>query len=133
MLLRLTKACTGPSLLMMSVAKTILVAVAVAALFAYALDCSASVSPEEAIQCCQSMPCSSHGHTGEDCCKTMPGMHAPFVQPSAASKIAPRDLQLAVIATAPQIVCPESLGRHDSTTDHSPPANKAPDLTPLRI
>ena len=81
-LLRLTQACTGPSLLMMRVAKTVLVAVALAALFAYALDCSASVTPEDAIQCCQSMPCSSHSHTGEDCCKTMPASHAPFVQTS---------------------------------------------------
>jgi hypothetical protein len=34
----LTQACTGPSLLMMRVAKTILVVLALAALFAYALD-----------------------------------------------------------------------------------------------
>ena len=55
----------------------------VAALAAYAFDCGVATNPEQAMQCCNSMPCSSGGHHGQDCCKSMPAMHAPFVQPSS--------------------------------------------------
>ena len=67
----------------MRFAKQIVMTVLGIALVAYALDCSAMVTPQHAVECCQSMGCSSQGHTSEDCCKTMPAMHAPFVQPSS--------------------------------------------------
>jgi hypothetical protein len=68
---------------MMRFARPILMAVLVAALAAYALDCGAMTSPEQAAQCCSSMPCSPRGHSGQDCCKSMPSLHAPFVQSMA--------------------------------------------------
>jgi len=44
----------------------------------------AATTPEQAMQCCNSMPCSSHGHEhSQDCCKTTQAMHRPFVQPSS--------------------------------------------------
>src|ERR1700758_3303990 len=66
----------------MNQARPILIAALAVALAVYAFDCGAMTTPERAMQCCNSMPCSSQGHHGQDCCKTMPAMHAPFVQPS---------------------------------------------------
>jgi hypothetical protein len=39
-------------------------------------------TPEQATQCCSSMPCMAQGHDGQDRCKSMPFMHAPFVRPT---------------------------------------------------
>jgi len=65
--------------------KPMLLAVVAIALAVYAFDCLAMSTPEQAMQCCDSMPCSSHGHQhSQECCKTMPSMHAPFVQPASA-------------------------------------------------
>jgi len=65
--------------------KPMLLAVVAIALAVYAFDCLAMSTPEQAMQCCNSMPCSSHGHQhSQECCKTMPSMHAPFVQPASA-------------------------------------------------
>src|SRR5215472_11098334 len=80
------------------------VAVLGVALAAYALDCSGMTTPEQAMQCCNSMPCSSQSDHAQDCCKTMPAMHAPFVQPSSTSSIAPPAVQLAVLAVVPQLI-----------------------------
>src|SRR5437667_7630673 len=63
-----------------------LVAALTIALGAFALDCLA-VTPQQAMQCCQSMRCSSHGHHGKDCCKTMPAMRAALGQPASVQKI----------------------------------------------
>src|SRR5664279_6294280 len=67
----------------MRLGRPIFLAVLVLSLATYALDCGATMTPEQAMHCCNSMPCSSHGHDGQDCCKTMPSMHAPFVQSSS--------------------------------------------------
>src|SRR5260370_16928816 len=64
----------------MGLAKPVLRTLLAAALAAYAFDCSAAATPEQAMQCCNAMHCSSHGHHGQDCCKTMPSTHGPFVQ-----------------------------------------------------
>jgi hypothetical protein len=63
--------------------RPVLIGVLVVALGAYAFDCGAMTTPEQAMQCCASMPCAPHGHDGQDCCKSMPSMHAPFVQSAA--------------------------------------------------
>src|SRR5467141_982874 len=69
----------------MRFAKPILQAVVAIALAAYAFECLAMSTPEQAMQCCDTMPCSSHGHKhSQECCKTMPSMHAPFLQPASA-------------------------------------------------
>src|SRR5450432_4498838 len=67
----------------MQFVRTVFLALLVVGLATFAYDCGATVTPEQAMQCCNSMPCSSHGHDGQDCCKTMPSMHAPFVQSSS--------------------------------------------------
>src|SRR5215472_18389957 len=53
------------------------------ALAVYALVCAGMATREQAMQCCDSMPCSSQSNHGQDCCKTMPAMHAPFVKPAS--------------------------------------------------
>jgi hypothetical protein len=71
------------NLVAMKFAKAVLVALVVLFLAAYAMDCDSMATREQAMQCCNSMPCSSQTHhDGQDCCKTMPSMHAPFVAPS---------------------------------------------------
>src|SRR5213076_739767 len=101
-------------------------------LAAYVLDCSGTTTPAEAMKCCQSIPCSSSGHS-QECCETMPQMHAPFVQPSSAH--APSST-LDLIAVLP--VCESSLSLNSAAqlvtadfntlTDTSPPV-----ATPIRI
>jgi hypothetical protein len=65
------------NLIAVSLAKPILLALLVVALPAYAFDCGASTNPERAMQCCNSMRCSSQGHEhSQDCCKTVPTVRA---------------------------------------------------------
>jgi hypothetical protein len=82
----------------MRVAKSVLTAVVICAVVAYVFDCSAMSTPEEAMQCCDSMPCSSHGRSqAQDCCKTMASMHALFVQPSSGQRFSSSPDVLAVL------------------------------------
>src|SRR5215472_10384636 len=64
-------------------ARPVLLAVLTVAFAAYGFDCLAMTTPEQSMRCCRSMPCSSHGHHGRDCCKSMSILHPPFVLPSA--------------------------------------------------
>src|SRR5438270_5074188 len=65
--------------------KPIFVIAFVVALAAYSFDCRAAMTPEQAMKCCDSMPCSSQGQHGQDCCNTMPSAHASFVQPTSVA------------------------------------------------
>jgi hypothetical protein len=67
--------------------KPILVAVLGLAFAAYGFDCSPMMSPDKAMECCDSMNC-SHGMHGEDCCQSAPSVHAPFVQPASMHSVA---------------------------------------------
>ena len=67
---------------MMRVTRAIFMAAVLAALALYAFDCFAASTPDVAMQCCDSMPCPEHSHGGsQDCCQTMPSLHAPFTVP----------------------------------------------------
>jgi hypothetical protein len=85
------------------------------------------------MQCCKSMPCSPQGHAGQDCCNTMPSMHAPFVQPSSGHGV---DLDHVAITAVP---LSGGSPRLDSsacdvlTVDHSPPILYCPSTVPIRI
>ena len=116
----------------MQFAKQIVMTLLGIALVAYALDCSAMVTPHHAVECCQSMGCSSQGHTSEDCCKTMPAMHVPFVQPSTLTIASPA-AQPTVLAVVPHAVRQESSIVRVSSNTQSSPGKMASDLTPLRI
>jgi hypothetical protein len=65
-----------------------------------AVDCEAATTPEQAMQCCKSMHCSSHGRHGQECCKTMPTMPAPFVPPSSVHGASFSPVVFAVMAPA---------------------------------
>ena len=71
----------------MRFAKPILVAVLGLAFAAYGFDCSPMTSPDQAMECCNSMNCSQGMH-GEDCCQTGTSVHAPFVQTAQIHSIA---------------------------------------------
>src|ERR1700737_2814869 len=72
---------SAPSLLGMILLRPILVALIAFALAGYAVDCAPMASSDDAMQCCETMPCASHSaEHSQDCCKTMPSMQAPFVQ-----------------------------------------------------
>jgi hypothetical protein len=109
------------------------VAVVTSTLMAYASDCSAMMTHEQAVECCRSMACSSQGHASEDCCKTMSVTHAPFVQPSSSSSIAPPAVQPAVLAVVPHVIRPDLSRVRFSVYKQVPPGYNASDLTPLRI
>src|ERR1700741_3055495 len=95
----------------MNHARPILIAALALALAVYAFDCGAMTTPEQAMQCCDSMPCSSQAHHGQDCCKPMPAMHAPFVQLSFGHNVPYSPVLVAALTTLD-----ESLGVDSSAS-----------------
>src|SRR5713226_2043269 len=118
---------------MMRLAKPIFLAVLVVALAAYAFDCSAATTPEQAMQCCNSMPCSSHGHHAQDCCKTMAAMHAPFVQPSCVHRVPYCPVVIAELPATGKSHALDSSDRVITAHCHAPPIRYTPAPQPLRI
>jgi hypothetical protein len=116
----------------MRLAKLILLTVLTVTLAAYALDCSAT-TPEQAMACCNSMPCSSQGHHGQDCCKTMPAMHAPFVQPSSVVGISYSPSAAAVLTAFNESHGLDSSAFIVAEHSHAPPLARSQALSPLRI
>ena len=114
-------------------AKLILLAALAVALAAYAFDCGAMTTPEQAMQCCNSMPCSSQGHHGQDCCKTMPAMHAPFVQPSFGHGIPYSPVMVAGLTTFDESHAEDSSARTIAEHSHAPPIVFSPAPPSLRI
>jgi len=109
-----------------------LVAVAIA-LAAYAFDCGAAITPEQAMQCCDSMPCSSHGHHAQDCCKAMPTVHAPFVQPPSVQGVSYSPFVLAVLPATAKSLTLDFPDRVIAAHCHAPPIRYTPAPLPLRI
>jgi hypothetical protein len=72
---------------MMGFARQVILVVLAIAVAAYASDCGGMTTPEQAMQCCNSMRCSSHAHHGQECCKTMPSIQATLGQPSSTQGI----------------------------------------------
>jgi hypothetical protein len=118
---------------MMRLGKAIFLAVAAIALAAYAIDCSAATTPEQAMQCCNSMPCSSHGHHAQDCCKAMPSMHAPFVRPASVHRASSSPLVFALLPTFDKFHAVDCSNRVIAAYCHAPPILRALAPLPLRI
>lgn len=117
----------------MRLVRPIFLAVLVVGLATYAVDCGATMTPDEAMQCCNSMPCSSRGQDGQDCCKTMPSMHAPYVQ---TSSVRGPSFSRILFASMPPSV--ESLDLPHATNIvaaefHSPPIPGPLGQSPLRV
>lgn len=118
----------------MRLAKPALMLVTILALAAYGLDCPLTSTPDEAMQCCDTMACShGHEHSG-DCCRTMPSVHAPFVQAGSAQCARIALAQFAVLA-AMNSSASVDLSTHPILTVHShaPPIPQAAVISPLRI
>jgi hypothetical protein len=103
----------------------------VVALAAYSFDCGAAMTPEQAMRCCDSMPC-SQGEHGQDCCNTMPSAHASFVQPTCTS--------LSFVSVVFAIAQPSSEASDIDSANHvvvarlhAHSASSSPGSVPLRI
>src|SRR5438128_10120184 len=117
----------------MSLFRPILVAVVGLALASYAFDCFAAATPEQAMQCCNSMRCSSHAHHGQDCCKRMPNVRSPFVGASSDRGIS---LSLAAPAVMPargELPVFDFSARIIPAHSHPPPLFSFSASVPLRI
>ena len=124
----------GPSnLVTMRLARLIFLAILTVALAAYALDCGAVTTPEQAMHCCNSMPCSSHGHRGQDCCKAMPTVRAPFVQDSSVHGVSFSPLVFAVLPATDKSHAVDSSNCVIAAYCHAPPIGYASTPLPLRI
>jgi hypothetical protein len=117
----------------MRFARTILVVMIALLLGVYIFDCEAMTTPEQAMKCCSSMPCAPQGHHGQDCCKTMPTMHAPFVQPSTVVRVSFSSIMLAVVTTVSDVFHSARLERTTIAISHAPPIFSPPTVSPLRI
>jgi len=117
---------------MRSAAPTLLAVVAV--IFAGGgSDCLTMATPEQAMQCCKSMPCPRHGHHGTDCCKAMSTGQTPFVQSGSA-----HETFLTFVALGPPPVSSEFRALDSSTSPvaeqcHAPPVAYTSASLPLRI
>jgi hypothetical protein len=117
----------------MRFASRMLVAVLTVALAGYALDCIGMTTPEQAMQCCNSMRCPSHGHQGQDCCKSMPSIHAVFGQPSSLQGVSFSPIALGTAESFHQSEPFASSARVIAEAAHAPPHLDAPAPLPLRI
>jgi len=112
--------------------KLIFLPVLALALMAYAFDCG-TTPLADAMQCCNSMPCSSHGHHGQDCCKTMPAMRAPFVQPSPAHEVSFASVLLEAPPAFLDSPDSDSSARAVAARSHAPPIPHDPAPAPLPV
>ena len=117
----------------MRLGKAIILGALAVALAAYAIDCSAATTPEQAMQCCNTMPCSSHGHRAQDCCRAMPTMHAPFVRPASVHGASSSPLVFAQLPAVDKSHALDSSNRIAAAHCHAPPIRYALAPLPLRI
>ncbi|HLY98439.1 MAG TPA: hypothetical protein VKT33_05170 [Candidatus Angelobacter sp.] len=117
-------------------ARPILVALIAVVLAVYASDCSAMASPEQAMQCCQSMgmECASHGLSAMDCCSSMQSAQAPFVMSAAPSHDSFATLLVFAVLPAENLSAElNSSGELLTAQSHAPPIFNLSAPLPLRI
>ena len=129
----LTHTTKASSLVGMGFARRVLLALLTVSVAAYASDCGGMTTPEQAMQCCKSMRCSSHGHHSQECCKTMPAIHAALGQPSSVQGISFSPVTFAVVQSFNEAQRTESSARMIAGYSHAPPASGSPAILPLRI
>jgi len=100
--------------------KPILIAMLGFAFAAYGFDCSPIMSPDQAMECCDSMNC-SHGMHGEDCCQTGTSVHAPFVQPTSMHSAEFQPLALAALPVSVHFDLIDHLDGRSVLRFHDPP------------
>jgi hypothetical protein len=119
---------------MMGFARQILLAVLALSVAAYASDCGGMTTPEQAMQCCNSMQCSSHHHhRGQECCKTMTAMHAALGHPSSVQGVSFSPIALGLVRAFNESQSIEHSTSTIAEHSHSPPISSSPPALPLRI
>src|SRR6185312_17458738 len=103
----------------------------VLALAGYTIDCVAE-TPQQAMQCCKTMQCSSNAHYNVDCCKAMPGVRAALGQPSCVQGHA-FDHTALVVVPLNISSCFDSSRTAAIAQSHAPPISSSPPLSALRI
>jgi hypothetical protein len=116
----------------MAFVRSILSALLTVALAAYAFDCSAAATAEQAMQCCNSMRCMAHHQAGQDCCKSMPSARVEVGQPTSAN-IAFSPLILGLADEFIESSTRTASARAITDPSHAPPLFIPPSVLPLRI
>lgn len=113
--------------------KPVLLAVIAVAFAIYLFDCGVTMTAKDAMECCKEMPCSSHGHHDQNCCKSMPTMQVSVVQ-SASARSSFAYVPAAVISVSAILlpVPPDSVA-NVAVQCHAPPGVCSSSDGPLRI
>jgi hypothetical protein len=116
-------------------AKPIFLAVLAVTFAAYAFDCAASATPQQAMDCCNSMPCPPHSHNRpQDCCKSMPEIRAPFIQPASVHHVSYSAFIFAVLPVPGESHGLDAANPAVTATNcHAPSILSPPASPPLRI
>jgi hypothetical protein len=118
-------------------AKWVLLSALIVALAAYGLDCLGMTTPEQAMQCCNTMRCHSHHHRShhgnQDCCNTTPQIHADFGQPSSVQAIAVMPVALRVVQAFNDSQIAEFFASIIAEHSHDPPPSCSTPVISLRI
>lgn len=117
----------------MRFARPVLIAVMGVALGAYAFDCAPMTDVEQAMQCCDSMDCASHGHHTQDCCQTAPSLHAPFMQAASVHGPAFAPVVFAALPATAEWPVRQSAAIWIQLSSHGPPGSPLAAQHPLRI
>jgi hypothetical protein len=113
--------------------KSVLFVVVMMALAAYAIDCGAVTAPDQAMECCKSMPCHSHGQDSGDCCKAMTAQHAPFLPAISSQAISLQPIAASAVAAVGARPTAASYARTVASLSHAPPFPSSIGSFPLRI
>lgn len=124
---------SSSNLLSMCRAKPILALLITVTLAAYASDCFAMASPEEAMDCCQHMSCSSHGNSAQDCCQNMQSTQVLFVQSTLTHGSSIRVIALMSWSNGDQFSAVDLPPAQFVARSHAPPTTSLPAQAPLRI
>ena len=121
----------------MWLAKRAYVAALIVALATLALDCAGMITPEQAMQCCNTMRCHSHHgrshHGNQDCCNTTPQIHADFGQPSSVQGIAFSPVALGVVKAFNDSQIADFFASIVAEHSHDPPHSCSTPVISLRI
>jgi len=109
----------------------------IVALATYGLDCLGVTTPEQAMQCCNTMRCHSHHHRSrhrnQNCCNTTPQIHADFGRPSPMHGIAFAPGALGPIEAFGDSQIAEFFASVVAEHSHDPPHSCCAPVTSLRI
>jgi hypothetical protein len=113
--------------------RPVLYAVLTVALTVYGSDCMATTTPEQAMRCCRSMSCSSHGHHGWDCCRTTSAPSHPIVLTVSGPLVYPSHVAIAAISASLRGSRPDSPACNVAPQCHAPPIPELQSYRPIRI